>query len=167
MRNRLLIVTAVGIVVLAACGDSQDAAPAEIGEPVSAETFDSKLSESETEALTAGELADGYMRDRAGMDARLMGNPVVVTGAVSTFGTNKKNMAYIELQGAARNAPIQCVFAEPGPKEAFSDLTPGLKATVSGVVEGYKDTVKDEEGQVALFQSVGDIPTLGDCKLVE
>ena len=101
------------------------------------------------------------------MDARLMGNPVVVTGAVSTFGTNKENMAYIEIQGAARNAPIQCVFVEPEPKEAFSDLTPGLKATVSGVVEGYKDTVKDEEGQVALFQSVGDIPTLGDCKLVE
>lgn len=80
-----------------------------------------------------------------------MGNPVVVTGAVSNFGTNKENITYIEFQGAARNAPIQCVFAKPGPKEAFSDLTPGLKATISGVVEGYKDTVKDEEAKLHCF----------------
>jgi len=54
MRNRILIVTAVGIVVLAACSDSNGTAPAGIGEPASAETPDYKLSESETEALTAG-----------------------------------------------------------------------------------------------------------------
>ena len=43
---------------------------------------------------------------------------------------------------------------------------PGLPTTVQGIVEGYADTVKDEEGQIALFNALGEIVTLSDCLIV-
>ena len=61
----------------------------------------------------------------------------------------------------------QCIFAEPGPKEVFSGLTPGRLVTFSGIVEGRTDTVKDEEGQFGRSPTEGKIPTLVDCQVVE
>ena len=106
------------------------------------------------------------MRDTAATDAKVRGKLVEITGMVSTFGTNKNDVAYVNIQGASRGGPIQCIFTEPGPKESFSDLRSGQQSTVRGIAEGYGETVKDEEGQFALFMSQGDIITLSDCSLV-
>ena len=106
------------------------------------------------------------MRDAAATDAKVRGKLVEVTGMVSTFGTNKDDVGYVNIQGASRGAPIQCVFTEPGPKESFADPRQGQRSTLRGIAEGYGETVKDEEGQFALFMSQGDIITLSDCSVV-
>ena len=122
----------------------------------------------ETLVFTAGFFADEY-RDADAADAKFKGKLVELTGMVGTFGTNKDNVAYINLQGGRGQGgvPIQCVFTEPGPKESFPDLVIGQTASVTGTVEGHTPTVKDEEGQFALFMSLGDILTLSDCSVIK
>ena len=151
---------------MAACGDSSDEATTQ----PSAVEMKTKGTVPENLSFTSGIFANEYLRDGAAADANFKGKLVELTGPVSTFGTNKDNVAYLDLQGTgggdSGGSPIQCVFTEPGPKDAFSDLMPGLPTTVQGIVEGYADTVKDEEGQIALFNALGEIVTLSDCLIV-
>ena len=118
----------------------------------------------------SGVFANEYLRDTAASDAKFNGKLVELTGVITTFGTNKDDVAYVNMQGIgggdSGGAPIQCVFSEPGTKEAFSELKPGLPATIRGIAQGHQDTVKDQEGQIALFSALGEIITLGDCAVV-
>ena len=163
MRYRVFLVTVVGIISLTACGGSSGASTTG---PTQAE-IRSEGAVPETLSFVAGFFASEYMRDPAGADAEFKGKRVEVSGVVGIFGTNKDSVAYVSLQGASRGAPIQCVFTEPGPKESFPDLVVGQTATVTGIAEGYSPTVKDQEGQFALFMSQGDIITLSDCSVVK
>lgn len=161
MRYQAFLLLTLGTLLLTACGGSSGgAAP----EPTAETAIEGAVPASLT--FKSGIFAGEYMRDAAATDAKVRGKLVEVTGMVSTFGTNKDNVAYVNIQGASRGAPIQCVFAEPGPKESFSGLTQGQQSTVRGIAEGYSETVKDEEGQFALFMSQGDIITLSDCSVV-
>ena len=164
MRITVLLLM-LSVVVVTACGSE---------EPTPSEPADADLklegAASETLKFKSGIFANEYLRDAASADARFMGKLIELTGAISTFGTNKNDVAYVNMQGIgggdSGGAPIQCIFSEPGTKEAFSELRPGLPATIRGIAQGHQDTVKDEEGQVALFSAVGKIITLSDCFVV-
>ena len=163
--SMLLLGIVLGLVAAACSSDDESSA-----EPTD---VDLKLGGVLPESMkfTSGIFANEYLRDTTAADAKFMGKIVELTGVVSTFGTNKDNVAYVNVQGIgggdSGGAPIQCVFAEPGVKEAFSELRPGLQATLKGTAEGFKETVKDQEGQFALFSALGDIVTLSDCSVVQ
>ena len=133
--------------------------------------LDLKLKGALPESLkfTSGIFVNEYLRNEEATDAKFRGQTVEITGVVSTYGTNKKDVAFVNVQGTGGQggSPVQCIFSEPGPKDAFSGLQPGLPVFVQGVVEGYQASVKDVDGQRAMFVAIGDMITLSDCLVME
>jgi hypothetical protein len=166
MRLIVLLSSVLLLVFVTACG-SEDPEPADPADAVPTQEGEAP----EMLKFQSGVFANEYLRDAAASDARFNGKMVELTGVITTFGTNKDDVAYVNMQGIgggdSGGAPIQCVFTEPGAKEVFSGLSPGLPATIRGIAQGHQDTVKDQEGQVALFSALGEIITLGDCLVVE
>tara|TARA_B100001123_G_scaffold444281_2_gene592675 strand:+ start:535 stop:1059 length:525 start_codon:yes stop_codon:yes gene_type:complete len=138
---------------------------------VGSTALDLKLKGELPESLkfTSGIFVNEYMRNKEATDAKFRGKTVEITGVVSTYGTNKKNVAFVNVQGTGGQggSPVQCIFSEPGPKDAFSGLQPGLPVSVQGIVEGYQASVKDVDGQRAMFVAIGDMITLSDCAILE
>ena len=167
MRYHMVLLPMVGILSLTACGGSSGASTTE---PTEAQ-IRAEGAVPEALSLTSTSLVSEYIRDAAGSDVKFKGKTLELTGAVIDFGTNKENVAYVNLAGAGAwgggPASVQCLFTEPGPKESFSELVRGQGLTLTGIFEGYSEPAKDVEGQFALFTSVGDIPTLSDCSVVK
>ena len=158
MRSRLVMVAIFGALALAACGDSQGTAPAETGDVVPP----AAKAEPAASSLDAGAFYLEYDRDPDATKAKYLGKLVDVTGTVSAFGTNKENVAYVNLLVSR----IQCIFAEPGPPAVFSGLMLGLVYTVSGTVEFRTETVREQVSGY-LVRPPGKILTLVDCQVVE
>ena len=167
----VLVLSVAGLLALAGCGDDSDDSEASEPEtqaaPAPAQPTSASITAAKAEPVASwpntGNLGSAYVRDKAGTDARYKGKLLELTGAVSSFGTNKENVAFVNL-----DAILQCVFAEPGPQEVFSSLTVGQLSTVRGIYEGDTDSVKDmdEEGQAASVAPLDERLTLSDCQVV-
>ncbi|MCH8206327.1 MAG: hypothetical protein IH956_04920, partial [Chloroflexi bacterium] len=162
MRYRALLLLTVGILSLTACGGSDESAP--FGSAAAQPT-----GEPAPEAIAATKLAGDYSQDEAAADARFKGKMIDVTGMVVAFGTNKSDVSYVNLQGTGygddAGTAVQCVLTESG-TEVLSELRVMEAVTIRGTVQGFGESVKDSEGQVALFISTGLDLTISDCFVV-
>ena len=116
-------------------------------------------------SVTARLLAAEYARDATAAQAKYGGRLLEVAGTVGAFGTNKGDVSYVILTGIGGydgGPTIQCVFAEDTTID-FSTITRAQPATLTGYAQGIAETVEDQEGQFALFISVGKRLTLNDC----
>ena len=162
MRYRVLLLLMVGILSLTACGGSDESTP-------SGSAADQPTAEPAPETIKASKLAADYSLDEAAADARLKGKTIDVTGTVITFGTNKAGVSYVNLQGGGygddAGTAVQCVLTESG-TEVMSEIRVMEAVTVRGTIQGFGESVKDSEGQVALFISTGLDLTINDCFVV-
>ena len=60
---------------------------------------------------------------------------------------------------------MQCVLTESG-TEVLSELWVTEAVTIRGTIQGFGESVKDSEGQVALFISTELDPAISDCFVV-
>jgi hypothetical protein len=158
-----LTLALLGLLALTACGgDSDESAP-------SGSAAAQPTAEPAPEAIKASKLASDYELDAAAADARFKGKEINVTGTIVTFGTNKDNVSYVNLQGSGASFmpgnAVQCLLTESG-LEALSRVRVTELVTVRGTVEGFGDSVKDADSQFALFISTGRDLTMSDCSVL-
>jgi hypothetical protein len=162
MRYRVLLLLLAGSLSLTACGGSDESTPS--GSAAAQPTV-----EPAPETIPATKLAGDYSQNEAAADARFKGRTIDVTGMVVAFGTNKSNVSYVNLQGTGygddAGTAVQCVLTESG-TEVLSALRVMEAVTVRGTIQGFGESVKDSEGQVALFISTGLDLTISDCSVV-
>ena len=142
----------------AACGgDSDDAEPT-----APAET-------AETEAVLASKLAGEYELDEEAAKVKYDGKEFDIEGSVISSGTNKSGVSYVILQGSGVSftpgTAIECVLTESG-VEALSRVSIMETVIIRGTVRGFSDTVKDIEGQFALFNSTGNDIAITECSVL-
>ena len=165
VRPSRLVATALslavlGLLALTGCGgDSDESAPS--GSAAAQPTI-----EPVPETVKASKLASEYELDEAAADARVKGKEITVTGTIITFGTNKDNVSYVNLQGSGASFmpgnAVQCLLTESG-LEALSRVRVTEPVTIRGTMEGFGDSVKDADSQFALFISTGSDLTVSDC----
>ena len=84
-------------------------------------------------------------------------------------GTNKSGVSYVILQGSGVSftpgTAIECVLTEDG-VEALSRVSIMETVTIRGTVRGFSETVKDVEGQFALFNSTGLDIAITECSVL-
>ena len=102
MRYHMVLLPMVGILSLTACGGSSGASTTE---PTEAQ-IRAEGAVPEALSLTSTSLVSEYIRDAAGSDVKFKGKTLELTGAVIDFGTNKENVAYVNLAGAGRGAGV-------------------------------------------------------------
>ena len=81
----------------------------------------------------------------------------------------KDNVSYVNLQGGGASfmpgTAVQCLLTESG-LEALSRVRITELVTVRGTIEGFGESVKDADGQFALFISAGSDLTISDCSVL-
>ena len=158
-----LTLAVLGLFALTGCGgDSDESAPS--GSAVAQPTV-----EPAPETIKSSKLASEYDLDEAAADARFKGKEINVTGMIVTFGTNKDNVSYVNLQGGGTSwmpgTAVQCLLTESG-LEALSRVRVTKLVTIRGTVEGFGESVKDADSQFALFISTGSDLTISDCSVL-
>ena len=156
-----LIISA--LVALTACGGDSDEANG-TGSAAAQPTVEPAPS-----SIRAADLAAEYDLDEASADAKFKGKVVEVTGSITTSGTNKKDVSYVNLLGGGAGympgTNVQCLLVE-GATDLLSELSPTEVVTVKGTIQGFGETVKDTEGQFSLFISTGKDLTMTDCAVI-
>ena len=153
----------LGLLALTGCGgDSEDSASSGSGAA-------QPTAEPAPETIAASKLAAEYDLDEAAADAKFKGKAIEVTGTIVTFGTNKSNVSYVNLQGGGASfmpgTAVQCLLTESG-LEALSRVRVTELVTIRGTVEGFGKSVKDADSQFALFISTGKDLTMSDCSVL-
>jgi hypothetical protein len=158
----MFILLSAGLLALAACGgDSEQAATA------GPETrYVPTAGAGGTLSITAAKLAADYDLNDVDADAKFKGKELEIVGSVISFGTNKSEVSYVILQGSGVSftpgTAVECVLTESG-VDALSRVSIMATATIKGTVQGFGETVKDVEGQFALFNSTGNDITISEC----
>ena len=158
----IFILLSAGVLALAACGgDSERAATA------GPETrYVPTAGAGGTLSITAAKLAADYDLNDVDADAKFKGKELEIVGSVISFGTNKSEVSYVILQGSGVSftpgTAVECVLTESG-VDALSRVSIMATATIKGTVQGFGETVKDVEGQFALFNSTGNDITISEC----
>ena len=155
-----------GLLMAAACGgDSEDAetpAPA-------AETEAVPEAQDASETVKASKLAADYELDEEAAKVKYDGKEFDIEGSVISSGTNKSGVSYVILQGSGVSftpgTAIECVLTDSG-VEALSRVSIMETFTIRGTVRGFSDTVKDIEGQFALFNSTGNDIAITECSVL-
>ena len=157
-----------GLLMAAACGgDSDDAEPTAPAE--TAETEAAPQAQDAAETVKASKLAGEYELDEEAAKVKYDGKEFDIEGSVISSGTNKSGVSYVILQGSGVSytpgTAIECVLTEAG-VEALSRVSIMETVTIRGTVRGFSDTVKDVEGQFALFNSTGNDIAITDCSVL-
>ena len=164
----IISLLAVALVAAAACGgDSDDPEPTApaltAGTEVAPETPDTP------ETVLASILASDYELDEEAAKAKYDGKEFDIGGSVISSGTNKSGVSYVILQGSGVSytpgTAIECVLTEDG-VEALSRVSIMETVTIRGTVRGFSETVKDVEGQFALFNSTGLDIGITECSVL-
>ena len=146
----------------AACGgDSEDAETPAPGAETAAQDA--------SETVQASKLAADYELDEEAAKVKYDGKEFDIEGSVISSGTNKSGVSYVILQGSGVSftpgTAIECVLTDSG-VEALSRVSIMETVTIRGTVRGFSDTVKDIEGQFALFHSTGNDIAITECSVL-
>lgn len=152
----ICLLSALLLAVAACGGDSDDPEPTPA--PETAETEAAPETQDTPETVLASDLASDYELDEEAAIAKYDGKEFDIEGSVISSGTNKSGVSYVILQGSGVSftpgTAIECVLTEEG-TEALSRVSIMETVTIRGTVRGFSETVKDVEGQFALFNSTG------------
>lgn len=162
LTSFIICLLTAGLLMAAACGgDSEDAETPAPG----AETAVQDASET----VQASKLAADYELDEEAAKVKYDGKEFDIEGSVISSGTNKSGVSYVILQGSGVSftpgTAIECVLTDSG-VEALSRVSIMETVTIRGTVRGFSDTVKDIEGQFALFNSTGNDIAITECSVL-
>ena len=151
-----------GLLMAAACGgDSENA-------ETPAPTAETEAQDA-SETVKASKLAADYELDEEAAKVKYDGKEFDIEGSVISSGTNKSGVSYVILQGSGVSftpgTAIECVLTDSG-VEALSRVSIMETFTIRGTVRGFSDTVKDIEGQFALFNSTGNDIAITECSVL-
>ena len=122
-----------------------------------------------SETVLASKLAGEYELDEEAAKVKYDGKEFDIEGSVISSGTNKSGVSYVILQGSGVSftpgTAIECVLTDSG-VEALSRVSIMETVTIRGTVRGFSDTVKDIEGQFALFNSTGNDIAITECSVL-
>jgi hypothetical protein len=165
--STICLLAAVLLASAACGGDSDDAEPTAPAE--TAETEAAPQAQDAAETVKASKLAGEYELDEEAAKVKYDGKEFDIEGSVISSGTNKSGVSYVILQGSGVSytpgTAIECVLTEAG-VEALSRVSIMETVTIRGTVRGFSDTVKDVEGQFALFNSTGNDIAITDCSVL-
>ena len=162
LTSFIICLLTAGLLMAAACGgDSEDAETPAPGAETAAQDA--------SETVQASKLAADYELDEEAAKVKYDGKEFDIEGSVISSGTNKSGVSYVILQGSGVSftpgTAIECVLTDSG-VEALSRVSIMETVTIRGTVRGFSDTVKDIEGQVALFNSTGNDIAITECSVL-
>ena len=168
LTSSIIYLLAAALLAAAACGgDSDDAEPTAPAE--TAETEAAPQAQDASETVLASKLAGEYELDEEAAKAKYDGREFDIEGSVISSGTNKSGVSYVILQGSGVSytpgTAIECVLTEAG-FEALSRVSIMETVTIRGNVRGFSETIKDVEGQFALFNSTGMDIAVTECSVL-
>ena len=168
LTSFIICLLTAGLLMAAACGgDSDDAEPTAPAETAETEAVSEASWASET--VLASKLAGEYELDEEAAKVKYDGKEFDIEGSVISSGTNKSGVSYVILQGSGVSftpgTAIECVLTDSG-VEALSRVSIMETVTIRGTVRGFSDTVKDIEGQFALFNSTGNDIAITECSVL-
>lgn len=164
----IICLMAAVLMTSAACGgDSEDAEPTAPAE--TAQTEAAPETQDTPEEILASDLASDYELDEEAAKAKYDGKEFDIEGSVISSGTNKSGVSYVILQGSGVSftpgTAIECVLTEDS-VDALSRVSIMETVTIRGTVRGFSETVKDVEGQFALFNSTGLDIGITECSVL-
>ena len=162
LTSFIICLLTAGLLMAAACGgDSEDAETPAPGAETAAQDA--------SETVLASKLAGEYELDEEAAKVKYDGKEFDIEGSVISSGTNKSGVSYVILQGSGVSftpgTAIECVLTDSG-VEALSRVSIMETVTIRGTVRGFSDTVKDIEGQFALFNSTGNDIAITECSVL-
>jgi hypothetical protein len=162
LTSFIICLLTAGLLMAAACGgDSEDAETPAPGAETAAQDA--------SETVQASKLAADYELDEEAAKVKYDGKEFDIEGSVISSGTNKSGVSYVILQGSGVSftpgTAIECVLTDSG-VEALSRVSIMETVTIRGTVRGFSDTVKDIEGQFALFNSTGNDIAITECSVL-